>query len=449
MRTHPGRDRVHAAGDDTTRSVQRALLVLRALNGKEVWALGELQQATGLPKSTLHRLLATLQAEGYVYSGAEMHGRYRLTQEVRQLSAGYSEKSRLADVAAPIVIAATRKSRWPMAVGVIDGTEVRAVACTIPYSPYSMKPTCYGQRFDLLGTAFGSTYLAFCAPRERRILLQLLRQRVDPAALPTPGALRNFLGCIRKRGYGLRAGTGADSPGIWRAAGRAGLFHLRAVPGPALDRPQPRRHARSRGTHRGELPVSTALSMAAFALAASISPGPVNVVALASGARHGLRPSMRHVTGATVGFTALLLLAGLGLNTLTAAWPAFTQVLQWGGIAFLLYMAWALATDGGEIGQAAGRKPPSMLLGAGMQWVNPKAWLASAGGIGAFASSGNVADVWTFAAIYFVICYGSIAAWAAAGAFLHQVLGDPSKVRALNRTLAATLVVSAGYMVLG
>ena len=209
MRTHANRDRAHAAHDGTTRSVQRALMVLRTLNGKEVWSLNELQQRTGLPKSTLHRLLATLQAEGYVHSGAEMHGQYRLTHEVRQLSAGYSEKSCLADVAAPIVIAATRKSRWPMAVGVIDGAEVRANVCTIPYSPYSMKPTCFGQRFDLLATAFGSTYLAFCGPRERRILLELLRQRRDPASLPTAGALRSFLGSIRKRGYGLRAGTKA------------------------------------------------------------------------------------------------------------------------------------------------------------------------------------------------------------------------------------------------
>ena len=192
--------------------------------------------------------------------------------------------------------------------------------------------------------------------------------------------------------------------------------------------------------------MTTTLSMAAFALAASISPGPVNVVALASGARHGLRPSMRHVTGATVGFIALLVLAGLGLNTLTAAWPGFTTVLRWGGIAFLLYMAWMLAAGDGRLEAGPDSKPPSMLLGAGMQWVNPKAWLAAAAGMGAFASSGDLADVWRFAGIYFVVCYLSIAAWAAAGAFLRRALTDPRKVRLLNRVLAATLVISAAYM---
>ena len=54
--------------------------------------------------------------------------------------------------------------------------------------------------------------------------------------------------------------------------------------------------------------MSLLLSMAAFALASSISPGPVNIVALSAGAQFGLRPAMRHVSGATLGFTLLLLL---------------------------------------------------------------------------------------------------------------------------------------------
>ena len=66
------------------------------------------------------------------------------------------------------------------------------------------------------------------------------------------------------------------------------------------------------------------LSMSSFALAASISPGPVNIVALTTGLRHGFRASMGHVTGATVGFTALLLLSGLGLAELLLRWPGAT-----------------------------------------------------------------------------------------------------------------------------
>ena len=53
------------------------------------------------------------------------------------------------------------------------------------------------------------------------------------------------------------------------------------------------------------------ISMAAFALVASITPGPVNIVALGAGAQYGFRASQRHVAGATLGFVLLLVLMDL------------------------------------------------------------------------------------------------------------------------------------------
>ena len=79
------------------------------------------------------------------------------------------------------------------------------------------------------------------------------------------------------------------------------------------------------------------LSMAGFALDASISPGPVNVVALSSGASHGLSATLRHVAGATLGFVLLLVLAGLGLAELLRGWPAAATLTRWAGVAFLLH----------------------------------------------------------------------------------------------------------------
>ncbi|MDD2058017.1 LysE family translocator [Pseudomonas sp. GD03860] len=195
--------------------------------------------------------------------------------------------------------------------------------------------------------------------------------------------------------------------------------------------------------------MSLMLSMAAFALAASISPGPVNIVALGSGARHGLRASLRHVTGATLGFSLLLLLIGLGLHQLLRYWPALTQVLHAGGVAFLLYMAWKLASDGGELGSGAHTEAPSMLAGATLQWLNPKAWLACVAGVGAYVGEGETGLLWQFTAIYFVICYLSIASWAWAGSVISQYLGNPRRVRVFNRILAGLLVASALYLLVG
>lgn len=195
--------------------------------------------------------------------------------------------------------------------------------------------------------------------------------------------------------------------------------------------------------------MSLMLSMAAFALAASISPGPVNIVALGAGARHGLRASLRHVTGATVGFTLLLLLIGLGLHQLLRYWPALTQVLHWAGVLFLLYMAWKLAWDNGQLGSASHEAAPSMLAGATLQWLNPKAWLACVAGIGAYVGDGETRLLWQFSAVYFIICYLSIATWAWAGSVISQYLNNPQRMRLFNRSLALLLVASALYLLLG
>src|SRR5258708_13074236 len=136
------------------------------------------------------------------------------------------------------------------------------------------------------------------------------------------------------------------------------------------------------------------LSMADFALASSIPPGPVNVVALSAGAQHGFAASMRHVTGATVGFTLLLLLIGLGLHALLAHFPNLIDIVKWAGVGFLLYMAYKLAVDDGKLGADKPSRGPSFAYGPAMQCLNPKPLLASLAGLGAYAAHGDGPLVW-------------------------------------------------------
>lgn len=193
--------------------------------------------------------------------------------------------------------------------------------------------------------------------------------------------------------------------------------------------------------------MTLALSMAAFALAASISPGPVNIVALGSGARHGLLASLRHVAGATLGFCALLLLVGFGVHELLARWPMIDVLLHWGGVAFLLYMAWKLAMDDGRLNSELHRSAPTAWHGAVMQWLNPKAWLAAVAGVGAY-TGGEPHLLWLFTWIYGPICFVSVAGWAWAGSVIRRYLGNARYMRVFNQGLAVLLVVSAGYLVI-
>jgi threonine/homoserine/homoserine lactone efflux protein len=194
--------------------------------------------------------------------------------------------------------------------------------------------------------------------------------------------------------------------------------------------------------------MSLIMSMAAFALATSITPGPVNVVALGSGARFGFAASQKHVAGAALGFTLLLVLIGLGLHELLVRWPILTQGIQWGGVAFLLYMAYKLAMDDGRLNAQDAAVAPSMLYGAVMQWLNPKAWLACVAGMGLFAADGEATRVWQLAAVYLVICYLSVACWAYVGTFFRRYLSNARGMRLFNRAMALLLVISVVYLLL-
>jgi threonine/homoserine/homoserine lactone efflux protein len=116
---------------------------------------------------------------------------------------------------------------------------------------------------------------------------------------------------------------------------------------------------------------STLLPFAGFAFAASITPGPNNVMIAAIGARGGLRAAIAPGLGICCGFTAMLLLLGFGIGAPLVQFPWLHAALRWVGAAWIAWIAWQVATapppgegKGGSMG----------FLGAALfQWVNPKA----------------------------------------------------------------------------
>lgn len=187
------------------RSVQRALLILRVMNERSNWSLQELHQRTGLAKSTLHRLLSTLEAEKYVRTDPHAYGQYQLTPVVGNLSSGVTEQSRLVQVAGPLMIATTREIKWPLSLGVVDRHQIRVVFCTMPYSPYAIRPSSVGRRYEFPMSALGRIYLAFCEPAERRILIEAVNRREDNAPRFTDlWAMRAMVRQARRLGYAIR-----------------------------------------------------------------------------------------------------------------------------------------------------------------------------------------------------------------------------------------------------
>lgn len=188
--------------------------------------------------------------------------------------------------------------------------------------------------------------------------------------------------------------------------------------------------------------VTLLLPMAAFALAASISPGPVNLVCLSTGIRHSLGIGFRFVSGATAGFIALFVAIGFGLQSVVSAVPGFSDWLRGAGVLFLLYLSYRLATDQGLLPEQAASEPPTFITGAAMQWLNPKAWLASAAGIGAYTPESAPHSLLLFALVYAPICWLSLASWVYAGAYLRRHVSNAATLRNMNRALAFLLASS-------
>jgi threonine/homoserine/homoserine lactone efflux protein len=183
---------------------------------------------------------------------------------------------------------------------------------------------------------------------------------------------------------------------------------------------------------------------AGFALAMSATPGPNNAMVAASAANFGLRRTLPHVLGISLGFPAMLVLVGFGATELLAASPGLQTALRWVGAAWMLWLAWRIAGAEPSLPGAEARSRPMTLAQAALfQWVNPKAWLIAGGAIASFGNS-----AW-LAAIFVVAAFGSLLVWAAIGLGTARLLRTPKALRWFNRAMALLLALSLVPMLLG
>lgn len=185
-------------------SVCRAFDVLRAVNKLRIASITGIHEETGFPKPTIVRMLETLMAEGYV-SRDNMCGGYLVTHRVHELNSGYEGISQVIEISRPLAIDLTRRIKWPIGIGVIDGHEIALKFWTGAISPWAHTNTVLGLRPDLVTSAMGRAYLGFCSEEERERQLRWLR--ADPNrgfGKANEQCFRALLGRIRKTGYAIR-----------------------------------------------------------------------------------------------------------------------------------------------------------------------------------------------------------------------------------------------------
>lgn len=192
--------------------------------------------------------------------------------------------------------------------------------------------------------------------------------------------------------------------------------------------------------------MQTLPALAAFAVASSITPGPNNIMLMTSGTNFGFRRTVPHMLGVSLGFALMIVLVGLGLAELFARYPVAHQVLKWVSVAYLLYLAWKIATARPPSEGAAAKGTPMTFVQAALfQWVNPKAWTMALTGVTVYMPP---VDPWIglllVAALFGAINLPCVGLWAAMGVKLRRWLGDARRLRQFN-VAAAVLLVGSLY----
>jgi DNA-binding IclR family transcriptional regulator len=187
--------------DATLTTVRNAARLLKAfLSRDEQLGVTELSRRLGLGKSTVHRLLTTLLAEGLVEQDHRTGG-YRLGIVMFELGEAVRVHLDLHAAAGAVLTRLRERTGESSQVGVADGDDV--VFVDRVESTHSLRlSTDPGRRDPLYCTSAGKVLLAFLPPGDREAFLA----RADltpltPSTITDPARLRSELRAIRLRGW--------------------------------------------------------------------------------------------------------------------------------------------------------------------------------------------------------------------------------------------------------
>lgn len=188
--------------------------------------------------------------------------------------------------------------------------------------------------------------------------------------------------------------------------------------------------------------IANLIPLFAFAFVTSVTPGPNNMMLLASGANFGFRRSGPHMLGISLGHAFMVLLMGLGLAAVLHQAPSVMLALKVASMAYVLWLAWKVAHSAAPKGAAAGAKPLTFLQAAAFQWVNPKAVAMAITAVTVYGGNGGLGATVAVAAAFGTVNLPSVAIWCAAGERLRQWLQNPARLQVFNWTMAVLLVAS-------
>lgn len=186
------------------------------------------------------------------------------------------------------------------------------------------------------------------------------------------------------------------------------------------------------------------LALMGFALVMSISPGPANLLLLASGANFGIVRTLPLLFGISSGFLFMVFLVGIGLGHILEHYPIIHNMLRIVCGAYVLWLAFQIGRSrslGKDEDQMA--KPIGFIKAALFQWVNPKAWAAALIVTISYVFPGAlIPSLLKMILLFALVNIPSIGLWALSGSALRRFLRDRRRLMVFNMSIASLLVLS-------
>ena len=179
------------------------------------------------------------------------------------------------------------------------------------------------------------------------------------------------------------------------------------------------------------------------------SPGPATISLTAAGSAYGVRRSFAYLAGIIVGTTIVLVAVATGITATLLAVPALRAFLIVISAAYILWLAYHIATAPPLAAHAVAKHAPSLVGGTLLGVANPKAWVAIAAvfvsaHLSETATTDAAAKITVLTPMIIVIC----GTWLVAGTSIAPLLRDRRRARLFNAALAVAVVGATAIAVL-
>ena len=185
------------------------------------------------------------------------------------------------------------------------------------------------------------------------------------------------------------------------------------------------------------------LSISLFWFVTAYTPGPNNVVASYSGFNFGIKKTIPHILGVTLGFTSLVIFLSIGLINVFKLFPIIQVSIKYLGTLFLLYLAYKIAFSTSS-NETQKENPVKFIETFLFQYLNPKGVTVAIIVVSTYVELGvnYISYATQIVVLAFLFSVTSITLWTFVGKFLRKFATNDKFIKYFNYVMSSLLLLS-------